>query len=282
MSDSDPRLIDPGPSRAGWHRLQTALQCPRKYALHMAQKADPHPVTAAPLIKGILLHTGLAHRYAFLKDPEADLWLEHEAPFKLADAQPNPADWHDHMAVVQRALVQYDLYWDGRDPWEVMEVEKELVAHIQDEARNQIYLYTQRADLIVRHKETGKVYIVDHKSTSRLVSRTLRRYTLSGQFRGYQMFGRGLLGEQFGGVILNMIQWPDKSGIAKFERHELEPAPHADRTFKYTILHAERVIRDLDSSVPPIMQPGAHHETACWTPYGACPHHDTCKWGHNE
>jgi len=59
-------LIDPGPSRKGWHRLQKVLMCPRLYALSyltdkpVVRKGDP----PEPLVKGSMLHVALAAPHA--------------------------------------------------------------------------------------------------------------------------------------------------------------------------------------------------------------------------
>lgn len=273
------RLLDPGPSRKGWHRLQTVLQCPRKYALYVASKATPGPVSSPALIKGTLLHTALAHHYALKRNPGAGLFSPLGAIEEQVKRQPNAAEWDKHAQLVSQTYLQYELRW-AAEQWEVVNVERELVATIHDDDRNEAYLYTQRADLIVRHPQTGLVYIVDHKTTGRLSAKTLRRYTLSGQFRGYNFFGRGLLGDKFGGVVLNMIQWPRGDGDAMFQRSDLEPAPHADKTFRDTVIHAERLIRDMTPKYDdPMAWPGVHHETACWTPYGPCDNHARCEWG---
>jgi hypothetical protein len=275
----DLEILDAGPSRRGWHRLQTVLQCPRKYALYTASKLNPQPTTAPPLIKGILLHIGLAHRYALKKNPKALLYPPLKAVEGMAAAQVNAEVWQEFVHLVQETLLQYDLRWEG-EQWEVMDVERELVANIEDEERGEVYLYTQRADLVVRNKHSGLWYIVDHKSTFRISGKTKRRYTLSGQFRGYEFFGQGLLGKRFGGVILNMVQWPRDKVDAVFERVDLEPAPYANRTFKQTVIHAERLIRDLTPRHDrPLDWPGVHHETACFTAYGPCEYHTLCQWG---
>ena len=88
------------------------------------------------------------------------------------------------------------------------------------------------------------------------------------------------LGNQFGGVVLNMIQWPQKNKAANFQRTDLDPAPYADKTFRDTVILAERCIRDLTPKHDtPLAWPGVHHEHACWTAYGPCDHYDTCTWG---
>ena len=280
-----PELLDAGPSRRGWHRLQTVLQCPRKYAIYTRDKAQPRPTTAPALIKGTLLHIGLAHRYALIQDPDADVYEPLKAVEGMAAKQPNPEVWAEHVPLVQETLLQYDVRW-GHEQWEVKAVERELVAHIEDKERGEVYLYTQRADLVVLNPLTGLWYIVDHKTSVRPPSSSAKAYSLSGQFRGYNMFGRGLLGfKNFGGVVLNMLQWPGAKKPAEFARLELSPAPFADKTFQQTIIHAERTIRDLTklyTDTDALAWPGVHHEHACWTRYGPCKHHKTCEWGPDQ
>ncbi len=276
-------LLDPGPSRRGWHRLQLAMQCPRKYALYIASKATPGPVSSPALIRGVLLHLALAHHYALKKNPKADIYTPLDAMKEKVQSQPNPEEWDKHSTIVARTYLQYDLHW-AAERYLVSQVERELVGHIQDTLQPEPYLYTQRADLIVQHPRSGLYYIVDHKTTGRRPSTAVKYYTLSGQFRGYNFFGRSLWGDQYGGVLLNMIQWPKKDGSATFLRTELATAPYADKTFRDTVIHAERLIRDLrdkhgHETEDPMHWPAAHHETACWTPYGPCKNHTRCEWG---
>ena len=46
------KLLNAGPSEAGWHRLQTVLRCPRLYALGTDWDKPA-------LVKGSLVHIGL-------------------------------------------------------------------------------------------------------------------------------------------------------------------------------------------------------------------------------
>ena len=93
-------LIDPGPSRKGWHRLAKVLRCPRLYALSYKQKhrtSDEPP--AEPLVKGSLFHVGLAHHYGLQSDlyPDVELYSPGEAFEQLAQSQPQ-----GHRAAWQR------------------------------------------------------------------------------------------------------------------------------------------------------------------------------------
>ena len=284
-----PEFINPGPSRKGWHRLQNVLKCPRYYALSSFSKGQPSTaVPSDPLIKGSLLHMGLAHYYALMRkdqehwkgrDEGKEYYSPHEAVEMLVADQPpeHQAAWQEWVPLVHRVLDAYVMHW-AHDQSMVYYIEKEVQANIFDEERNESYFYTQRVDAVFRHPKTGKWWFVDHKTTFRIMEKTMRKYTLSGQFLGYQMLGQELFGDDWGGVLLNMIGWPQKGKAPEFERKVLPSAPFALSRFKNTLVHAERVIRehkDLDA----MEWPGAHHETACWTTYGPCKYFEQCRLG---
>lgn len=315
-------LINPGQSEAGWHRIAKVIRCP---ALFRYSSNEPWP-DAPPLVKGQLLHVGLAHHYELKRlrgkgKPTAHLWSPTQAIGQLAleqHALPHTTDmWMDLAPKIQAVMQDYALFW-GEDPhWEVLAVEKELRLRVTDTERWQHsgdvgfhagqplwskaealgwglvaysrgtldpnhlapefsparYLYTQRADLIVRHRETRKVYIVDHKSTSRKIPTPPRKFTNDGQFVGYELFGKLNYKEKFGGVIANMIQLSDPP---EFKRPSLEPSAHDLEQFKATIIHAERVIRNYQDKD---IWPRAWLQTACFT-YGVrCPFFEKCQWG---
>jgi len=276
-----PELIDPGPSEAGWHRLQTALQCPRKYALSRERSYT----LSEPLVKGVLVHLGLAQYYARKKaalageDPDR-FYSPLEGIGQLA-LQNYTEDqnilWMEMAELAQHVVSAYISHW-AKEAWTPLYVEEQFRSHVTDEEGNR-HLYTQRADLIVKDN-LDKIWIVDHKTTFRISPKTIRRYTLSGQFLGYRVLGERAFGENFGGVTLNMIQLPrDVKSHPSFKRPTLEPAPFALRTFKQTLLAAEGVIKRYEHLDRPLDWPAVHHETACWTPYGACPYHETCQFG---
>lgn len=276
-----PKLIDPGPSEAGWHRLQTALQCPRKYALNLEK-----PRTwSAPLVKGSLVHLGIAHYYArkraLIQGTDPDEYFEPiEAIGRLAIknySETREQLWMEHAELCQYTTSQYISHWHA-EGWEPLHIEEQFRSHVTDDEGNR-FLYTQRADLIVADSR-GKIWIVDHKTTYRIAPKTIKRYTLSGQFLGYRVLGEKAFGKNFGGVVLNMLQLPKEVGDEIiFKRPTLDPAPYALRTFKQTIINAEKIIRSNNHLDNAMDWPAVHHETACWTPYGACPFHETCQFG---
>ena len=275
------KLLNAGPSEAGWHRLQSVLRCPRLYAL---THDTPWKLSAA-LVKGSLVHIGLAHYYQRLKEEQEgndpDQWhrpVEAISVMSLGEySKDNNELWLECAELAQQAVTQYVAHW-AAEQWKILAVEHELRAYVADEERNERYLYTQRADLIVANK-SGKVSIIDHKTTFRIAPKTIRRYTLSGQMLGYRMFGQKMWGKNFSGVTLNMLKLPKElDGKYEFARPNVEPAPVSIPKLKQTIIYAERIIRD-HQHLDPMDYPGAYHETACWTPYGQCPKFSVCQWG---
>jgi len=267
-------LINAGPSEAGWHRLQSVLKCPRYYVLERDRPWKWSP----PLVKGSLVHIGLAHHYrrvqAEQQGEDPDQWYEPmEAIARLSfDNAADSPHWLEYAELAQEAVGKYIVEWEG-EQWKVRAVEHELRAKVDGK-----YLYTQRVDAIFE-APGGKIWMVDHKTTFRIAPKTIRRYTLSGQMLGYQLFGQKLYGDKFAGVMLNMIQLPQEVGKNySFARPTIEPAPFAVPKLKQTILHAEELIEKYKDK-DPMDVPGVFHETACWTPYGQCPFASYCQWG---
>jgi hypothetical protein len=279
------RLIFSGPSRAGWHRLDTFLRCPRRYAMNQSHQSD----MGEALVRGILVHQGLAHYYALQKDPTAELYdprrAMHEVAYWMNEEKPNDLwqKWADHLETMPD---QYALKWAGQEnSWEIVGVEEEMGVRIQDPAYDTSYIYTQRADLVIRHKHTGLYHIVDHKTAGYAPPQVHRRYSMSGQFVGYSWLGKLKWGKEFGGVILNVIQVPTlhKDPTYIFARPALEPTPRAVQDFKNTILHAERGIAKLrldvgHESTDAANWPAVYGEgPPCLGPYAPCPFREHCR-----
>jgi hypothetical protein len=272
-----PRLLDPGPSERGWHRIQNALRCLRLYALSASGELDEFPLSA-PLVRGSLLHVALAHYYKRLQctqkglDPEE--WFEPIAAVQhvaLTKGKESPL-WDAWVGPVTNAYLEYVENFGAQDErnWEILEVEEELRALLGPEKK----LYTQRADLIVKDRE-GRVWIVDHKTAFRLTAKTLDQHILDGQFLGYQHFGRARWGRAFRGVVVNRIKISDPVG---FDRRVLEPAPAALADFVATVLHGETEIAR-HKGRPPRKWPGIFNSLSCYNKYGKCPAFDLCRFG---
>ena len=291
------KLLDPGPSRKGWHRLQNALKCPRYAAWSARDREQGSEQCPSPsLIKGSLMHIGLAHHYHIKKyAPIAEKALEaagvyipkshlpyepHDAIAALAEEESQKSlihkhEWMRHVPEVQKALECYLLHWRD-EPWVPRAIEHELETVIKDGDKE--HLYTQRVDAIFTHPMTGKHWFFDHKTTFRIQNSTTKRYTLSGQFLGYNMLGKRIFKERYGGVMLNMIGWGDKKKGPQFQRVAVPAAPYSQERFIKTLLHAEHILEEYEGRDPGEW-PGAHHETVCWGTYGPCKYFDRCHYG---
>lgn len=268
------KFIDAGSSGEwGWHATEVAMRCPRLFAYQYRNIIEKEETDRPALLKGSLVHAGLAQHYARMQSKQQgrdenewatpDEGIENEAKLRGQYAE-------QYVPLAKAAVREYKLHWMN---------EKAEVLHVEEVFRSTIggFAFTQRLDLVVRGPD-GKVYIWDHKTTGRLTGNTPERYTLSGQFLGMAMFGRQVWGDEFGGVRMNFIEL-GANGF-KFQRSEPDPAPSAQRTFPLTVLHARQRIEALDASdIPPKEWPMALSEQTCITAYGPCEHFETCRWG---
>ena len=98
-------------------------------------------------------------------------------------------------------------------------------------------------------------------------------------------FGQQVFGDEFGGVVINIIGCGPADGFsvpgsAKFERQEPPPAPNAQKLFTFSVLHARERIEALDASgLDPWKWPKVLSEQACVTAYGKCDGFELCRWG---
>jgi len=279
-------LLDAGPSERGWHRIEGASRCLRLYAWREAGKLPR--VESEPLIKGSLLHIGLAHYYAQMRakqeGTDPDVFFSPEDAVRILSAQgANDATtahaaalWRVSMPPILMAIQAYKRRWEHCD-WQPVAVEEQLRAKIPNFAREGSFLFTQRADLIV--KDSSDTYwVVDHKSCYRIESKTLRQHILSGQFIGYQLFGRRVYGEKFGGVIVNRVKLSEPCG---FDRTVLEPAPDAIKHFAKNLAIQEYMV-DMFSGAPPEQWPAVYSDQTCWGKYGKCAAFELCQWGDQD
>jgi hypothetical protein len=273
---TEPKFINAGSSGEwGWHATELAMRCPRLFAYNHRCKVESfREGDRPPLLKGSLVHQGLAHHYARIQaeqrgeDPEQwatpELAIEHEAVALGQYAA-------QYVPLAKKAVAEYRLHW-LHEKLDVLNVEDVFTAEIGG------FKFTQRFDLVVRD-HTGKVVIIDHKTTGR-ISSSGTRYTLSGQFLGMMAFGRNIWGDEFGGVRINFIELPQLlAAPCKFTRIEPDPAPMALKGFSLTVLHARQRIEHLDASgIPPNEWPMALSEQTCVTPYGLCDAFELCRW----
>jgi hypothetical protein len=289
-------LIDPGPSPRGWHRLETFLQCPQRYAFKYVAGATgtdgldaPTPATAYPLALGSLAHVGLAHHYTRMqarqrgRDPDA--WHEpldavRELARRKSLVEPgNGTVWDDALGKALTVTRNYIEHYAGRDDFTVLSVEDvweiryPLPVPIRKGETD--VLLTARVDL-VQQDRAGKVWFTDHKTSAKITSDHARFYGISGQLINYRHIGRAVFGERFGGVMVNLVQ----TAFPGFSRVVLDPAPALSEKFPRIVADAETGIARMEAEGRAVADwPAAASELVCWHRYGPCAHIDRCKWG---
>lgn len=266
-------LLDTGASQRGWSFYESFLRCPQlgawKY-LHNGGVARSEVPNSEPLQRGSLLHLMLAHHYAreiaTAKGQDPDLyWTPHAAIEVLFDRGFDESYRHDCSTIFDAYLK----HWVD-DRWEPLYVEREI------KLRFGASLYTMRLDFVVRDRYTKKIHFVDHKSSSKVDPSNITRYGLSGQFLGATWAGMKLYGDDFGGVIINML--PSRSyGKLKFLRLALPAAPAALQAFPKSIEHVDRILKRYEST-PHDAWPRVFSEHTCVTSYGVCDFYAQCQW----
>tara|TARA_R110000796_G_scaffold221006_1_gene337066 strand:+ start:2014 stop:2880 length:867 start_codon:yes stop_codon:yes gene_type:complete len=281
------KLIDRGPSRKGWHWHQTFMVCPRLWALHYLEpdkEKEPRKMSD-PLVRGTLVHCGLAHVYKRLQlvaqGLEPDEYMRPYSAIRALAKKETAASgdpiWEDWSERCQSIITHYNLTWGDDTDWEILNVEDEIEVYIEDAGRK--HQYTQRPDMVARRRSDGKVYIWDHKCVATL-HRSGARRQLSGQFLGYRVLGQSIWGEEFGGVMLNLVSFDNKTGKVSTRREYVKAAPFGDQHFTRTIKWVNRAIEMFKKTdLPAAEWPGAHTEYACWRYNTPCEMAHVCNYG---
>ena len=259
-TETDPRLLFTGQSPFGWHRYETFMLCPRKYAYSYVEEKHEGPKRTA-LNMGTYIHLGLAHHYSHLRAKQrgenCDLYGPTEAIRVFA---PPGAE----SALAQATVEGYVRNW-AFERVEVLHVEEVFNLDFNGAP------LTVRVDLGIRSKGTNKVHFVDHKYSGRVTGTHPKFYSASGQFLTLRALGVAYYGSESGGPILNLIQ-PDP---LKFERPNLDPAPGHQRWYPLAIQKTYARIKALEGEHPD-SYPRHQTEHTCWTRYGPCPFYDRC------
>jgi hypothetical protein len=302
-------LIDAGPSGAGWSSRESQLTCPQRYSYrkHLPTHPDVYAASLADneaLIKGALVHVGLAHYYTHVQGRQnswdtsgffqpADAIAEsarrhdHERAMAFGDGQEAEADgydlskaWTRHVPLAQETLVAYaDDHYNER--MRILAIEHRVELPIEGESflGAQIRtVFTARIDLIVQQPDASVVFI-DHKTTYKVDEKKKRGFGLLGALLGHHVIGRRAYGDNFAGVRLNMIGL--RPGSQRFKRFPPEPAPFAMGEMEQQLIDRQAIIDQLDASGrDPWRYPKALSEQGpCEDRYGPCPFRDLCRWG---
>jgi hypothetical protein len=248
------------------------------------------PEPAMPLVRGTLGHVGLAHYYARLREHRAGrdihAYLSPDAAMSVVASR--FANGPGLLPAVSAAVRAYANHYasERSSDFEILDVEHEVETQFHG------WRYTARLDLVTR--EGGKVWFYDHKFVGKIEDKTLRRYTLSGQFLGQVWLGarlcwtgpaaepgklrvkppNALFEGEFGGIKINLIGMTGP----RFVRVTPDPAPWTLRRFPGIVKTAEEQIEALKDTLIDEW-PAAPSEMTCYTPYGECEWFDACRWG---
>src|SRR3990172_2902807 len=275
-------LLDTGPSERGFHRIEAYLRCPQLFAWGYGQAGSRDPKVrersisrfppTPPLVRGSLGHVGLAHLYARQKATQCGA---------------DPAVYHLPLKAMELVAAKFGDLGAEMLPIAVKAVrayvnhyftEKRRILAVEEQEETLFHgdRYTARVDLEWIDR-AGKVWFTDHKFCSKLESKTLRRYLLSGQFLGLQWLGARKFGDQFGGVEINLIGCGDP---ISFLRKVPDPAPYRLERYPDDVRLAEEGIKRLEDLIArkqPI--PANPSEFTCYSSYGECPSFEFCRWG---
>jgi len=140
---------------------------------------------------------------------------------------------------------------------------------------------TKRFDLVMQHRQDGKVYIWDHKVTGAGVGKTrAQQYAMDGQFAVNRIAGAQMY-DNFGGMILNLVQRRSPWTVS---RQFVPPTPWRDAQLPRQIYRkAHSLAADLSATLNGEMREGdwqmTQSELLCYHRYGKCGAFDLCSFG---
>jgi len=302
---ADPRLMFTGPSPFGGHRYVLFDTCPRKYGLDHSDYPMPYydseNVLAAPpteegeegksaweLIRGTTIHTGLAHHYARKQAREkgdSDRYNLLYSPLESMEAlhaqererahYDDRSLWDDALVVSQRVYREYAKRF-AFERAKVEVVEEVFVMELGESKAP----YTFRLDLGLRDSNQ-KVWMVDHKSTTRLRTDHGWIYGISAQFQAYAIGGRAVYGANYGGVMANMMEMPDpedSEGRAVFSRPQVPQVTGFLAGFAERISGIYERMQDLvKKGIPPELWPKRPGTHTCKAYGRICPYYEKCS-----
>ena len=273
-----PKLINAGQSPFGWHRYQSFMQCPQKYAYSYI--INPKREPSLPLALGSLVHVGLAHHYKIIQHrqlgTEHDLYSPLEAISEVVRFE-NQDVFREAEAKAYRIINFYqEKHCDEEEKWDILGVEDVITLWCGKAPM------TMRADLLFRSRKTGKIHFMDHKTTSRFTKSHPKFYAMSGQFVAYRIAGQNFYGDQWGSLVLNVIE------------HKALKKPPYFRVFRPVLPDVTPIMGKFSASIeevwnqmrkahrsgkPPHTWTVRPTEFTCFHRYGACDHYDRCQLG---
>lgn len=187
-------------------RLKCARRCAREHQYRYIERFAP-AVEADALRYGTGIHLLL------------EAWWRAEPGSRLAEAMAALAgyQWADEYERVraEAMLVGYHVRWDGAaDEYDALVVEARFEAPLRNPATNaasRTWMLAGKLDGIVRERATGRVLVLEHKTTSEECgpgSTYLQRLRLDGQVSLYYVGAESLLGHAVDGCLYDVLRKP--------------------------------------------------------------------------
>lgn len=207
-------------------RMKTARACRRldhyKYDLYLRPLGDD----AEALTLGILVHVGL------------EAWWKADANRLGAAIVAVRAETADEYAKAraEAMIVGYDLRWlPGMDNYEVLAVEKEFrtpLINPDTGSPSRTFEMAGKIDAIVRERSTGRVLIVEHKTSGEDItpgSVYWRRLRMDGQVSIY-FAGAKALGYDPAGCLYDVLGKPKQRPLQANSKRDVPESPEEFRT----------------------------------------------------
>lgn len=278
-------LLYTGPSPRSLHRLDSWLYCNRWFAFNHVHGVKVAFPPAEPLVRGTLVHVGMAHlnarRWAVQngEDPEA-----YYAPNVAIDlvAEKERTVWGSlsdvTRPVAQKAVALFEQSGHGQDST-IGAVEKIIEFPVTGPRTGRVWRYTQRVDLL--EKIAGRIYVTDWKTNmGHFKQDTLDRYAASLQFLAFRWWAPQMFGKDFGGARVGLIGLSENT----FRIVNVAPAPALVHDFPLICEQAELAIEraEADGCTSARDYTPAANERVCMTSYGKCAAWNHCLWGKTD
>jgi hypothetical protein len=216
--------------------MQTFRRCSLEH--HLAYELGIRPLGHDEALRfGSLFHVGLEAWWLAYRQPEMQLAAA------LGAMQPLALDDYDY-ARAECLMRGYDARWAQAEDIEVLAVEREFRTDLRNPvtgAKSRTYALAGKLDAIVRNHGDGRVYIVEHKTSSEDIgpgSRYWERLRIDGQVSTY-FAGARALGYEPAGCLYDVI--------GKSRHAPLKATPEESRKYTKTgQLYAAQ--RDRDES----------------------------------
>jgi PD-(D/E)XK nuclease superfamily len=188
---------------------------------------------------GTLIHRALADYYvigrrrgadpikSFIKHYEEDVARAGEFMMLVGDEYEDPegTEWEDAKDLGIVMLERYLDSYKGDPDWEVLATEQPFQVLVRNPRNKRpMFYYVGILDLVIRQISTGRVWIVDHKTTGAI---DLHGLGLNEQFGSYWAFGTEWLKEK---QIIRPDHFNDLSGLMVnfLRRAKRDPRPTND------------------------------------------------------